>query len=86
MKSNPLVSLFDINSIEWSMLYQKAGKRGTRNRGRYQVAQSGLNRLYIHLEKAECRFHPGAIIFKNPAKIHKAWTEIRKTVLKCWYV
>ena len=30
------------------MLHEKAGKRGTRNRGRYQVAQSWLNRLYKH--------------------------------------
>ena len=28
------------------MLYEKVGRHGTRNRGRYQVAQSGLNRLY----------------------------------------
>ena len=28
------------------MLHEKWGKRGTRNRGRYQVAQSWLNRLY----------------------------------------
>ena len=27
------------------MLHEKAGDRGTRNRGRYQVAQSWLNRL-----------------------------------------
>ena len=27
------------------MLHEKSGKRGTRNRGRYQVAQSWLNRL-----------------------------------------
>ena len=40
MKSNPQVSLFNINSIETSMLYEKAGKRGKRNRGGYQVAQS----------------------------------------------
>ena len=29
------------------MLPEKAGKRATRNRGRYQVAQSLLNRLYV---------------------------------------
>ena len=28
------------------MLHEKVGKHGTRNRGRYQVAQSWLNRLY----------------------------------------
>ena len=28
------------------MLHEKVGKHGTRNRGRYQVAQSCLNRLY----------------------------------------
>ena len=28
------------------MLHEKSGKRGTRNRRRYQVAQSWLNRLY----------------------------------------
>ena len=31
------------------MLHEKAGKHGTRNRGRYQVAQSWLNRLYLFL-------------------------------------
>ena len=29
------------------MLHEKVGKHGTRNGGRYQVAQSWLNRLYI---------------------------------------
>ena len=29
------------------MLHEKAGDRGTRNRGRHQVAQSWLNRLYF---------------------------------------
>ena len=28
------------------MLHEKVGKHGTRNRGRYQVPQSWLNRLY----------------------------------------
>ena len=44
MKSNPQVSVFNINSIE--IIHAQAGKRGTRNRGRYQVAQSSLSRLY----------------------------------------
>ena len=30
------------------MLHEKSYKRGTRNRGRYQVAQSWLNRLQHH--------------------------------------
>ena len=29
------------------MLHEKVGKHGTRNRGRYQVAQSWLNILYL---------------------------------------
>ena len=28
------------------MLHEKVGKHGMQNRGRYQVAQSWLNRLY----------------------------------------
>ena len=29
------------------MLHEKVGKHGTRNTGRYQVAQSWLNRFYL---------------------------------------
>ena len=40
------------------MLHEKVGKRGTRNRGRYQVAQSRLNRLY------SCSPFKGPLIYK----------------------
>ena len=60
------------------MLHEKVGKHGTWNRGRYQVAQSWLNRLYrlailIKTEIVSIRIVPGIVLSKD-----KTFIELRK--------
>ena len=54
------------------MLHEKVGKHGTRNRGRYQVAQSWLNRFYLTEIARMWNFH------------HENLSEAKKSTTKSW--
>ena len=55
------------------MFHEKMGKHGTQNRRRYQVAQSWLNRLYIHFNVPPTRITD---LVRNASgeKIYWYWT------------